>query len=133
MIAFVAAPGTFQLCAKKVRGRVVLERHAVVGWTHIQGSICFPLLAINSDMIKGRKAILHPGGEVSDMRDVLSFEEVDDWLDHIADQLEETIPAKDNVSAKSDIKSGSKKSDKSRAKSGSKQTPVLDSDLESLL
>ena len=136
MIAFAATPGTFQLCAKKVRGRVVVERHAVVGWTHIQGSICFPLLAINSDVIKGRKAILHPTGEVSDMRDVLSFEEVEDWLDHISNQLEESelsSPAKDNVSAKSDIKSDSKKSDKSRAKSGNKQTPVLDMELESLL
>lgn len=133
MISFAAAPGTFQLCAIKVRGRVVVKQHVVVGWTHVQGSICFPLLAINSDTIKGRKAILHPGGEVSDMRDVLSFEEVDDWLDHIASQLEETEPAKNNVSAKSDIKADSKKSVKSRGKSGNDQPPVIDMELESLL
>jgi hypothetical protein len=133
MIAFAAAPGTFQLSVKRVRGRIVLERHAVVGWTHIQGSICFPLLAINSDVVKGRKAILHPTGEVSDMRDVLSFDEVEDWLDHVTNQLEETEPAKDNVRTKSDIKSDSKESGKSRAKSGSNQSPAFDPDLESLL
>jgi hypothetical protein len=133
MIAFAAAPGTFLLCAKKVRGRVVCERHTVVGWTHIQGSICFPLLAINSDVLKGRKAIQHPTGEVSDMRDVLSFDEVEDWLDHVSNQLEETEPAKDNVGVKPDIKADSKESRKSRAKSGNNQSPVVDPDLESLL
>lgn len=137
MTPFAAAPGTFQLCARRERGRIVLERHAVIGWTHLQGSICFPLFAMNGDMLKGRKAILHPTGEVSDMRDGISFDDVEDWLDHISPQLEEketNSASKDNVSATSDIiRPGKDKPGKSRAKSGEKKVPKLTSDLENLL
>jgi hypothetical protein len=132
MTPFAAAPNTYLLIARKERGRVIVDRHVVVGWQNVQGSLCFPLTAINCEMGRGRKGILHSEGEVSDMREVRTFEGLEDWLDYVSPTLPEADPAAVNVSQASDTKStDQKRPGKSRDKSG--QTTKLDSDLECLL
>lgn len=119
MRPFAAAPGTYLLSARLKRGRVVVERHIVVGWINVQGSLCFPLTAIASEGLGERKAVLHSTGEVSDLREIRTFERVEDWLECISPQLSESEP----------LSSSGNKPRKSRAKSGMQ----LPEDLESML
>lgn len=61
---FAAAPGTYVI--DREQGASVARKIPVVGFTHIQGGIVFPLCAINHSGLTRGRALVTPDGFVTD-------------------------------------------------------------------
>lgn len=75
---FPAADGTFMVVLGDDNKAVY--KAPVIGWTNVQGALCFPLVALPGLHIEHRTAIEHPSGHVTDPTHKLTFSTVDEWL-----------------------------------------------------
>lgn len=74
---FPAASDTFMVVHNEETG--VVFRAPVVGWTNVQGNLCFPLVAIPGLHIEHRTAIEHPSGHITDPTHKLTFASLEEW------------------------------------------------------
>lgn len=80
---FPAQIGTFMIERDPAANPPAVIRVPVIGWTHIQGNMAFPICAMNHGGLTHGKAILHPEGFVTDSVNGLTFETEAEWLNFI--------------------------------------------------
>lgn len=80
---FPAQIGTFMIERDPSVNPPAVIRVPVIGWTHIQGNVAFPICAMNHGGLTHGKAILHPEGFVTDSVNGLTFETEAEWLNFI--------------------------------------------------
>lgn len=94
---FPAAPGT--LIITRERGAKIATMVPVVGWYHVQGSLCFPISPIAHGGLTRGKAVITPDGLVTDPSYGVVCGDKDEWMTLTAtkDYWEKVAPGYDKT------------------------------------
>lgn len=80
IVIFPAQDGTFIIERDTTTNPPRVIRLPVIGWTHVQGSLAYPICAMAQNGLTHGKAVLHPRGHVTDPTHALVFENETEWL-----------------------------------------------------